>query len=76
MRSALYLFIVLTTCVPPVSAQVVQYEIDPAFNSEQLFFRGSVSDLVHTDNDKYLVMGMFGSTSLSSGLLNTDGSLF
>jgi hypothetical protein len=63
------------TCAGKFSAQVIQYEIDPSFNSGMLFFRGAVSDIVYTSTNQYLINGMFSSTSLSNGLLSTEGDL-
>lgn len=66
------------TCAFPVSAQVIQYEIDPSFNSGDLLKRGSVNDMYIHDNGTILVAGTFNiwdSPADDISLFSSNGSL-
>ncbi|NEN25888.1 hypothetical protein G3O08_20565, partial [Cryomorpha ignava] len=67
-----FIFILtIITCAGVAPAQVIDYTIDPTFNSVTLFTRGKVSDIVLTSNNDYMIMGMF---SFQNGLIES-GSL-
>ncbi len=71
-------FIFILACTLPLSAQVIDYEIDESFNSGLLFNRGSVSDIIYTTDAKFFIMGMFSGVDspISNGAqININGSL-
>ncbi|NEN25545.1 T9SS type A sorting domain-containing protein [Cryomorpha ignava] len=53
------MFITIITCAGTLPAQVIDYTIDPTFNSGILFNRGKVYDLMVTSQNDYMVMGWF-----------------
>ncbi len=77
MKNGIAILIILITCAGSLHAQVINYEIDPGFNSGQLFNRGGVSDILTTLDDKYLATGHFLNFSSPAGelcLFNSDGT--
>ncbi len=79
MRDLFIISLFTITCAVSTSAQVIQYEIDPSFNSGLLFNRGSVSDIVATSNANYFIMGMFSgvdSPITDGSQINSDGTLY
>jgi hypothetical protein len=78
MKISILTGILILTCALNISAQVMNYEIDPEFNSGNLLNRGGVSStLIHTDGS-VLVNGNFQNWDSPAGsfcLLNADGSL-
>jgi len=66
------------TCAFSLSAQVIQYEIDPTFNTELLFKRGGISDILVEENGDFLTSGTFSGLLSAAGaiaLLSENGSL-
>lgn len=62
----------------PASAQVIQYEIDPSFNSGDLLKRGSVNNMCFHDDGSMMVAGTFNlwdSPAENISLFSSDGSL-
>jgi len=59
MRKLILSLTVIIICAGKLPAQVIDYTIDPSFNSGELFTRGEVSDLLLTSTGDYMVMGMF-----------------
>ncbi|NEN22944.1 hypothetical protein G3O08_05455, partial [Cryomorpha ignava] len=59
MRKLILVFITIITCAGTLPAQVIDYTIDPTFNSGILFNRGKVYDLMVTSQNDYMVMGWF-----------------
>jgi len=78
MKISILTGILILTCALNLSAQVMNYEIDPEFNSGNLLNRGGVSStLIHTDGS-VLVNGNFQNWDSPAGnlcLLNANGSL-
>lgn len=70
----------MVTCALQVSAQVINYEIDESFNSGLLFNRGAVSDVLSTQIDTYMIMGMFfpntASPLTAGAMISNAGSLY
>src|SRR5690606_14009209 len=68
--------ILLITCAGTMSAQVINYTIDPSFNSGLTLTRGSVSDIIHTSTNKYLVMGKYLQASPQAGVFFTENGQY
>jgi hypothetical protein len=78
MRSVLSSLFLTITCALPLGAQVIQYEIDPSFNSGALLKRGSVQNMCIHDDGTILVAGMFNlwdSPAENISLFSANGSL-
>ncbi len=76
MRSIAIIFIL--TCALRASAQVIDYEIDPSFDSGLLLNRGSVSDILTHENGSLLVTGMlnnWNSIAQNTSYFSASGSL-
>ncbi len=81
MKHALYIIITIITCAANCTAQVIDYVIDPTFNSGLLFNRGAVSDILHTEEDNYMITGMFSqngnpSPITAGAMITNSGNLF
>ncbi len=77
VKALLSLFVFLT-CALSLSAQVINYEIDSSFDSEMLFSRGAIDDLLIHDNGDVLLTGMmanFGSPAGTTSLIDEQGNL-
>ncbi len=73
-----YLVLFSFACALNLNAQVIDYTIDPSFDSDQLFNRGSVSDILSTANSQYFIMGMFqgwGSPISTGSIVDQLGNL-
>ncbi len=59
---------------------MINYEIDESFNSGLLFNRGAVSDVLSTQIDTYMIMGMFfpntASPLTAGAMISNAGSLY
>jgi len=78
MRALFFNLIILFTCVGNSLAQVIQYEIDPSFNSELLLNRGSVSGILIHDDGSFLVTGFLNnsnSIAQQTSLFSNSGGL-
>lgn len=62
MKSVILIIFLAITCAD-IKAQVIDYSIDAEFNSGSAITHGSVSDIVHTTHNTFLVMGMFSHQS-------------
>ncbi|NEN25855.1 T9SS type A sorting domain-containing protein [Cryomorpha ignava] len=59
MKKFVFILILIITCAGRMPAQVINYTIDPSFNSGLTLTRGGVSDIIHTSTNRYLVMGNY-----------------
>ena len=76
MKKFVFTLILIITCAGTMSAQVINYTIDPSFNSGLTLTRGSVSDIIHTSTNKYLVMGKYLQASPQAGVFFTENGQY
>ncbi len=77
MKNGIAILIILITSAGSLPAQVINYEIDPGFDSGLTFNRGAVSDILYTETDTYMIMGMFfgfnDAYPLAGTMITTEG---
>lgn len=76
MEMFVLMLIVSITCAGIVPAQVINYTIDPDFNSGITLTRGAVRDIIWTSTNKYLVMGNYLQASPQAGVFFTESGQY
>lgn len=79
MKTLIIAFIFSLICAPMASAQVIDYAIDPSFNSGWLYNRGRATDIRNHESGRYMVMGMFSgwdSPFEGGGMVTNSGEIY